>query len=126
MSLNCIKSQNVAFQAAVQFTANQTDDLMHLRRVYHAKMAQLDRQRRDILEQMSNAELELMRQDIRNKQLEELMGALRQNSMAVYRTHLQYVAVIYDGVRYLYMLSVQFVWNCCLYLEAASAVLKYV
>ena len=101
----------VPFQAALQLTAHQKDDLMHLRRVYHAKVAQLDRQRRDILEQMSNAELDLKRQDIRNKQLDELMCALRQNSMEVYRTHLQYVAVIYDGVSCLYMLSVPSVWS---------------
>lgn len=102
-------------QAALQFTASQTDDLMHLRRIYHGKVAQLDRQRKDILEQMSNAELDLMRQDIRNKQLEELMDALRQNSMEVYRTHLQYVAVMYDGVSCLYMVSVHAVSTGCLY-----------
>ena len=104
----------VPFQAALQFTASQTGDLMYLRRIYHGKVAQLDRQRKGILEQMSNAELELMRQDIRNKQLEELMDALRQNSMAVYRTHLQYVAVMYDGVSCLCMLSVPAVCTFCL------------
>lgn len=108
------------FQAALQFTASQTGDLMYLRRIYHGKVAQLDRQRKDILEQMSNAEL--MRQDIRNKQLEELIDALRQNSMEVYRTHLQYVAVMYDGVSCLCMLYVPAVCTMCLHLLSGCAV----
>ena len=90
-----------AVQAALQLTASQKDDLMHLRRLFYGKVAQIARQRRDILKRMASSELDLMRKNNKNLELEELTTQLRQNGMEDYRTHIQCTAVMYDGVRLL-------------------------
>ena len=87
-----------AVQAALQLTASQREDLLHLRRAYFGKVGQLARRRQAILEHMADSELDLPSNSSRHRQLEELAEQLRHCGMEQYRTHIQLHAIMYEGV----------------------------
>lgn len=86
-------------QAVLQYTSSQKADLLFLRRLFFGKVGQLARQRKDILQRMSNIEAEQMRDGERHEKLNELSAELRENGREDYRTHVQFTAVMHEGVR---------------------------
>ena len=86
-------------QASLQFTPDQKQDLLHLRRLFLAKVGQLARQRQAILERIANSEGNLPGSSGRDTQLEDA-AQLRQNGIEECQIHLQFVGAMVDGVTF--------------------------
>lgn len=100
--MRCNNSVYVWFvQAVLQHTASQKADLLFLRRLFFGKIGQLARQRRDILQCMSNLESEPRGTGKRHDTLNELTMQLQENGREDYRTHVQLTGAMHEGVSHL-------------------------
>ena len=86
-------------QASLQFTPDQKQDLLHLRRLFLAKVGQLARQRQALLERIANSEGNLPGSSGRVTQSEDA-AQLRQNGIEECQIHLQFVGAMVDGVTF--------------------------
>lgn len=95
----------VDMQTVLQYTEEQEQDLMHLRRLFYGKIGQLCRERRAILKQMGTghdlgAGVGLDDVSVRLSEVSNLAERLQANGADEYRTYMQFTSAFLRGVSY--------------------------
>lgn len=91
-------------QTVLQYTEEQEQDLMHLRRLFYGKIGQLCRERRALLKQMGSeqdvgANIGLENVSVRLSEVSDLAERLQANGADEYRTCMQFTSAFLRGVR---------------------------
>ncbi|KAL0023850.1 hypothetical protein WJX77_011471 [Trebouxia sp. C0004] len=87
-----------ALLVPLKFSANQIDDLLWIRRLFHCKLGQLARERRAVVHQMTQSQMDLVHPSEKLSGLTDWAERLKQNGMEEYRTFLQFAVALLQGV----------------------------
>ncbi len=85
-------------QVPLNFSANQIDDLLWIRRLFHCKLGQLARERRAVVHQMTQSQVDLCHPSEKLSGLTDWAERLKQNGMEEYRTFHQFAVALLRGV----------------------------
>ncbi len=95
----CSLSQNCMLQTRLHLTEAQRTDLMHLRRLFYAKMGALKRERRQLLQQVpAGAAQSTLEASTRLADITAIAQQLHDNSAAEFRTYMQFGSAYRRGV----------------------------
>ena len=90
-------------QATKNLTTEQTQDLLHLRRMFYGRMGQLMRHRKHLLCQIPNSSAQLVpgtvELHVRKSDLDWVAGELRANGADEYNAYTTFASVMFRGVR---------------------------
>ncbi len=88
-------------QTRLHLTEAQRTDLMHLRRLFYAKMGALKRERRQLLQQVpAGAAQSTLEASTRLADITAIAQQLHDNSAAEFRTYMQFGSAYRRGVSY--------------------------
>ena len=92
-------SQNFMLQTRLHLTEGQRTDLMHLRRLFYAKMGALKRERKQLLQQVpAGAAESTLEASTRLADITAIAQQLHDNSAAEFRTYMQFGSAYRRGV----------------------------
>ena len=96
-------SVRACVQTVLQYSAEQEQDLMHLRRLFYGKIGQLCRERIALLKQMGSDQelvvgIGLDDVSVRLSEVSDLAQRLQANGADEYRTYMQFTSAVLRGV----------------------------